>query len=74
MRQASSYRKGLEIRKKYIQKKIERLDVKIEKMLKSNDFLSAEKAEQELYNWECELLKTYNSDELNKLYNEGYSA
>jgi ribosomal protein S8 len=74
MNQAKFYRNASQVRKHFIMKKIDRIDIKIEKFLKANNFIKAEEAEKELYKLECELLKNYNMNELNELFMESFPA
>jgi hypothetical protein len=55
------------IRRKYLEKKIERIDNKIEEAIKRNDFQSVIQLEHELKHLEDMLLNTYNSKELHDL-------
>jgi len=74
MNQVKFYRNASQVRKHFILKKIDRIDIKIEKFLKANNFIKAEEAEKELYELECELLKNYNTNELNELFMESFPA
>lgn len=73
MKQVTSCHKTLTIKKELIQKRINRIDLKIETALAKNDFFEAERLESKLYNLEQELLKTYSNYEL-KLFADDYSA
>lgn len=73
MKQVTSCHKTLTIKKELIQKRINRIDLKIETALAKNDFFEAERLESELYNLEQELLKTYSNYEL-ELFADDYSA
>ena len=55
------------IRRKYLEKKIERIDNKIEEAIRRNDFQSVIQLENELKHLEDMLLNTYNSKELHDL-------
>lgn len=74
MKRQSFFQETLTLNKRIIEKRISRIDQKIEKALIFNDFLEAEKLEGELYKLEQELLKNYTTIELENLFAEDYSA
>jgi hypothetical protein len=55
------------IRRKFLEKKIEKIDNEIEKAIKRNDFQAMIRLENELKKLEDMLLSTYNSRELHDL-------
>lgn len=55
------------IRRKFLEKKIEKIDNEIEKAIKRNDFQAMIRLENELKKLEDMLLSTYNSKELHDL-------
>lgn len=55
------------IRRKFLEKKIEKIDNEIEKAIKRNDFQAMIRLENELKKLEDMLLNTYNSKELHDL-------
>jgi excinuclease UvrABC helicase subunit UvrB len=74
MKRQSSYQETLVMKKEILEKKIKRIDQQIEDALIKNDFLEAERLEEELFQLEQALLKTYTSFELENLFSEDYSA
>ena len=74
MKRQSFFQETLNLNKRIIEKRISRIDQKIENALIADDFLEAEKLEGELYDLEQELLKNYTTIELENLFAEDYSA